>query len=284
MRSIVAGIAGFLAVLLLPVAIVAFWATQTLTQTEPFVADMAPVVQQPAVQQALTDQITQGVLDAANLGPTLQRVVEPTLRSEAGKLVASPTVATAFSTALGVAHAQTIKVLEGEADTRVTADGRVVLRLKIPVPPLTSALERVGVPNAQDIVPTVSIPLVSAATLDTAQRIYQPLAAVGPWSPWIVAGLALVAIGLAGRRRRAAAYVAVGWLALSGILALVLALARDPLLSGVTPPAARAIADAAYDTAAGGLHGEIWVAVAVSAVLLVGVAAVGLAQRAAARN
>lgn len=274
MRAFLAGLAGTLAVLLLPVALVAFWANQTVANTDLFVQEMAPVVQQPQVQQALTDGATQAALDAANLRPAVQRLVEPTVRSLAASAVASPAVATAWSSGIRVAHGQAIRILRGEADTGVDAQGRVVLHLTIPIPPLTAVLEKAGVPNAAAIVPIVDIPLVSADQLRQAQRGYRVLVGWGPLWAVIVAVLALLSVALARRWDRATLLVGLGGLVMCGLFALVITQARDPLLSGVSPPTARAIADAAYSVAAQGIQSEIWVAAAVSFVLVV--VAVGL--------
>ncbi|MDN5797141.1 MAG: hypothetical protein L0H79_15495 [Intrasporangium sp.] len=269
MRSFLAGLVGLLAVLLLPVALLAHWTSQTVTRTDLFVEQLAPVVHEPQVQQALADGLTKAALDAANLRSPVRRVLEPTVRAQAARIVESQAVATAWSTGIRVAHGQVVRILSGEADTGVDAQGRVVLNVRVPVGPLTRALEQAGVPNAGAIAPTVGIPLASADQVARAQQVYQLL---DRWGPWVLVAtilLALLAIGLAYRWRRALVLLAVGGLVMCGVLALVMALARDPALAGVTPPAARAVADAAYGVVESGIQGEIWIAAAVSVGMLV---------------
>jgi hypothetical protein len=142
--------------------------------------------------------------------------------------------------------------------------------LKIPVPGLSSALHQAGAGNAADaLTPTVSIPLMTAAQLDTAQRLYRVSDAWGPWAPIIVAVLALLAILLARRWRTATTLIAIGWLGMSVALTAVLMVAREPAVRQVPSPVARPVADAAYGLAARGLYGEIGLAVAVSVIMLV---------------
>jgi hypothetical protein len=118
------------------------------------------------------------------------------------------------------------------------------MRVAIPVPALTSTLEQVGVPNASSIAPVVTIPLVRAADLQKAQQAYAVADVVGPWAPWGVAVLALLSIALARRWRTATTIIALGWIVLSFGLALVVMVAREPLMRRVDPAVARTIADA----------------------------------------
>ncbi|MGW5241587.1 hypothetical protein ACWEOW_21860 [Monashia sp. NPDC004114] len=273
-RSIGSAVLGVLAILLMPLSLLAFWASTTLTQTDEFVAEMAPVVQTPQVQEALADGIVSGVLGAIQLQPAVEKALEPAIRTKATRIAASPQVAQAWKTGIRGAHTQFLAVMKGQAATDLDRQGRVTVVLKIPVPGLSSALQQAGAGNAADaLTPTVSIPLMTASQLDTAQRLYRVSDAWGPWAPVIVAVLALLAILLARRWRTATTLIAIGWLGMSVALTLFLMVAREPLVRHVTPPVARTVADAAYGLAARGLYGEIGLAVAVSVVMLVVVVA-----------
>ena len=273
-RSVVSAVLGVLAILLLPVSLLAFWASTTLTRTDVFVAEMAPVVAKPQVQEALADGIVTGVLDAVRLRPAVEKALEPAIRKEATRIVASPQVAQAWSDGIRDAHTQFIKVMQGQANTGVDDEGRVTVALKIPVPGLSSALQQAGASDAGSaLTPTVVIPLMSAAQLDTAQRLYRLGAAWGPWSPVLVAVLALLAIMLARRWRTATTLIAIGWIGMSVALSLFLMVAREPLVRRVTPDTARTIADAAYGLAARGLYSEIGLALAISVLMIVVVVA-----------
>ncbi|MER7072652.1 hypothetical protein [Terrabacter sp. NPDC000476] len=267
-RSVVSSLCGVLAVVLLPVALVAFWASVLLTRTDVFVEELKPVVSTPQVQEALTDGIVDGVLGAVQLRPAVEQALEGPLRTQAATVVASPQVAAAWTSAIRAVHTQLLAVMEGRADTQLDADGRVAVRVAIPVPALTSTLERFGVTDAASLAPVVTIPLVRADDLRTAQQVYRFADAVGPWAPAAVAVLALLAVALARRRRAVAAAVGAGWVVLALGLALGVMVAREPLMRRVTPPVARTIADTAYGLAARNLYAEIGVAVGAGLVLL----------------
>ncbi len=198
------------------------------------------------------------------------------LRTQAAALVASPQVADAWTTGIRAVHTQFINVMQGRADTRLDDQGRVSVAVTIPVPALTSTLEQAGVPNAGSLAPVVTIPLVKAADLQNAQQAYRIAGAWGPWAPLVVAALALLSIALARRWRTATTLVALGWIVTALALALVVMMARAPLMGRVDPEVARTIADAAYGLAARNLYYEIAIAVGVGVVMLL-VSAVTLA-------
>ncbi|GAA2017264.1 hypothetical protein GCM10009740_00860 [Terrabacter terrae] len=267
-RSFLSALCGLLAIVLLPVSLVGFWASVMLTRTDVFVDELRPVVSKPQVQQALTDGIVSGVLSAVQLQPAIEKALEVPIRTEAAKLVASPQVATAWTSAVRAVHSQFIAVMQGRGSTELDDQGRVAMRVTIPVPALTATLQQAGVPNAGAIAPVVTIPLVKATDLQTAQRAYRIAGSWGPWGPLVVAVLALLSIALARRWRTATTLVAIGWIGTSVALALVLMVAREPLMRRVGPEVARTVADAAYGLAARNLYYEIGVALGVAVVML----------------
>ena len=275
-RSVLSAVCGLLAIVLLPVSLVGFWAAVLLTRTDVFVVDLRPVVAKPQVQEALTDGLVQGVLGAVDLQPAIEKALEVPLRAQAAALVASPQVADAWTTGIRAVHTQFINVMQGRADTRLDDQGRVSVAVTIPVPALTSTLEQAGVPNAGSLAPVVTIPLVKAADLQNAQQAYRIAGAWGPWAPLVVAVLALLSIALARRWRTATTLVALGWIVTALALALVVMMAREPLMGRVDPEVARTIADAAYGLAARNLYYEIAIAVGVGLVMLL-ISAVTLA-------
>jgi hypothetical protein len=269
-------VCGLLAIVLLPVSLVGFWASVLLTRTDVFVEELRPVVTKPQVQEALTDGIVQGILGAVDLRPAIEKALEAPIRTQAATLVASPQVASAWTTGIRALHTQFIAVMQGRGDTELDDQGRVSVRVTIPVPALTSTLEQAGVPNAGAIAPVVTIPLVKATDLQKAQTAYRIADAWGPWAPLVVAALALLSIALARRWRAATTLIGIGWVVTALALALVVMVAREPLMRRVDPEVARTIADAAYGLAARNLYYEIAIAVGVGVVMLI-VSAVTLA-------
>lgn len=278
-RPVISLVCGVLAVVLMPLSLLAVWASLMLTRTNVFVDELSPVVRQPQVQQALADGIVTNVLGAVQLQPAVEQVVEGPLRQLATTVVADPRVATAWTTALRNTHRQFVAVLEGRADTGLDSQGRVTMLVPIELPELEQTLSRFGVANPAALRPTVEIPLVAASDLATAKRVYAVAHGWGIWAPILVVSLALVAVALARRRRGTLGWIAVGWLLGAVTLALALMLGRGPTIDLVPDPVVRTLADAAYGLSATWLYTAAAVAAGVSLVLLLGVAVTGRSRR-----
>jgi hypothetical protein len=279
-RPVISLVCGVLAVVLMPLSLVAVWASIMLTRTDAFVEELSPVVRQPQVQEALADGIVTGVLGAVQLQPAVEQVLEGPLRQVATTVVADPRVATAWSGALRSTHRQFVGVLEGRADTGLDSQGRVTMLIPLELPELERTLSQVGVTDPAALRPTIEIPLVAASDLASAKRVYAVADAWGVWAPVLVAALALLAVALAHRRRATLGWIAFGWL-LGGVsLALALMLGRGPTIDLVREPVVRTLADAAYGLSATWLYMASAAAVGVSLVLLVVVAISGRSRRA----
>jgi hypothetical protein len=278
-RPVTSLVCGVLAVVLMPLSLVAVWASIMLTRTTVFVNELSPVVRQPQVQGALAEGVVTSVLGALTLQPAVEQVLEGPLRQAAATVVADPRVATAWSGALRSTHRQFVGVLEGRADTGLDSQGRVTMIIPLELPELEQVLTQVGVADPAALRPTIEIPLVAASDLATAKRVYAVADAWGVWAPVLVLALALLAVALAQRRRAVLGWIAVGWL-LGGVsLAAALMLGRGPTIDLVREPVVRTLADAAYGLSATWLYAASAVAVGVSVVLLVGVALSGRSRR-----
>ena len=87
-RPVISLVCGVLAVVLMPLSLVAVWASIMLTRTDAFVEELSPVVRQPQVQEALADGIVTGVLGAVQLQPAVEQVLEGPLRQ--GRVFMTP--------------------------------------------------------------------------------------------------------------------------------------------------------------------------------------------------
>jgi hypothetical protein len=278
-RPVMSLVCGVLAVVLMPLSLVAVWASIMLTRTTVFVNELSPVVRQPQVQGALAEGVVTSVLGALTLQPAVEQVLEGPLRQVAATVVADPRVATAWSGALRSTHRQFVGVLEGRADTGLDSQGRVTMIIPLELPELEQVLTQVGVADPAALRPTIEIPLVAASDLATAKRVYAVADAWGVWAPVLVLALALLAVALAQRRRAVLGWIAVGWLIGGVSLAAALMLGRGPTIDLVREPVVRTLADAAYGLSATWLYAASAVAVGVSVVLLVGVALSGRSRR-----
>lgn len=277
MRSTLAGALGVLAVILLPVALVAAWVTDFSTDTDRFVRELRPIAANERVQAAITTRIVDTVQAELALPAPVAQQIERPLIDLVAPLVARPEVEQAWAAGLRSAHDGFVQVLEGDKPARVDASGRVVMPLTIPLTGVDRVLSRFGVAGVIDTTPEIPIALFSADDLGTARTIYGVGSVAGPAAPWVVAALALLSVVLARRRARALGWLGIGSILAAVGLAAVLVLGRGAAGGVVTDPIASAVVDATYRLAEDGLMAQAQLALWIGAGL-VGVAIVlGLA-------
>ena len=142
--------------LLAPIAVLGVWSANQISDTSRYVANMEPLVHEPAVQNALTDKITAqitshlnvtaytdqaaGALNSKGLtrvGTLLQSVapqitgaVDGFIHGQVQKIVASPQFAQLWVQANTRIHEGVVKALSGQGNGSITtSNGKVVLNL-----------------------------------------------------------------------------------------------------------------------------------------------------------
>ncbi len=245
-RSLAAGLVGLVAVLLVPAALLAFWVGALLTRTDTFVETVRPVATTPEVQTAIADAATTAVLDQLPLPDALEERVSGPINEAVMRVVTSPDFEPVWVTSTTSLHEQFIAAMRGEASAELDGSGGISLSLVIPVKPLVEALAPFPLTVPDALRPAVTIPIVQPGQVDDSRRYYRWADTAGVWSPFVVLGLAVLAVALAGRRRRTAIWVLLG----SGLLAAAtgagVLLARDSVVASVADPAGRTIVSAAY--------------------------------------
>jgi hypothetical protein len=160
-RTILAVLLIVLGCVLAPLAGLAVWARNQVTNTDRYVRTVAPLAADPAIQAAIADQITTQIftyLDVQRLtdqtvdalaerglrpqvadqlrgfaGP-LASGIQGFVRTEVGKIVQSQAFADAWVQANRVAHQALVKALTGEGGEAVTVEGdTVALNLDSPI-------------------------------------------------------------------------------------------------------------------------------------------------------
>ena len=157
-----------LACLLAPLSVAAVWASTQISDTDRYVQTVAPLADDPAVQQAIANDVTQAVLEyidieslttelltalgqQENVPPRLGALlpglaapisngVESFTRDQVGGFVASPQFAVLWEQVNRVAHQQIVTLLEGGGGGAVSAQGdQITLNLG---PVITAVKER----------------------------------------------------------------------------------------------------------------------------------------------
>ena len=276
-HSWVAAIAITLGCVLAPVSVLGVWAANQVSNTDRFVANMAPLITEPPIQHALSNAITTNItsrldvqaltrqtatqLSQAHL-PRLSTLVtnfagpiasgiNGFIGTAVARIVASPAVATVWVTALRTAHAGVVRVLSGQGGGSVDVqNGKVVLSLG----PLINDVKQQLVARGLTIVnnlPSVNttFPLFEAPNLAKAQQGYRLITTLRWVLPLLSLALLAVGIWAARSRRRGLFGAALGLSASMLVLAIALTIARSIYLNSV--PQSVLPSDAAgalYDT------------------------------------
>ncbi len=270
MRSLLAGLCGLLACLLLPVALASVWAAAVATDTDDYVAAVRPLATEPEVQDAVERRLSDAVLARVDgtavgdrFGDTLATVVTAGVR----RVVDSSAFVDVWASANRAAHEEMVRVLENEdADS---GGARISL---------TALAERVltdlGLPDAAALAPDVTITVASGEDVERAAQVYRTVDRLGTVAP--VAWVLLVAITLvaARRRLRSLAWLGLGS-ALGGLLLLLAVRISVGVVGDQAPAADREIAELVWHAVTTDLRTAGWLSVGVGAAVALGAGLLG---------
>ena len=278
-RTIIATLLIVLGCVLAPLAGVAVWARNQVTNTDRYIATVGPLASDPAIQSAIADQITRQVftyldvqglttqaIDAVaqggNLPPRvadqLQALSTPIAngiqsftRTQVGKVVESDAFADAWVQANRLAHAELVKALTGEGDGSITVENDTVsINLAAFIQTVKQSLVASGFTLAERI-PAVeaSFPIFKSDQIPRARSAFHLLTTLGNWLPFIALLLIGLGVYVAKDHRRALVGAGIGVAAGMLLLAIGLAVFRsiylDSVPSNLLPHDAAAIL---YDT------------------------------------
>lgn len=263
---------------LAPLSVTSVWASMQLSDTEQYVETVAPLAEDPAVQQALADEVTRVVLenldvealttDALETLASLENVpprvatalpalavpisngIESFARDQVGNALASPQFAQVWAQVNRVAHEQVVRLLEGEQGGAVSAQGdTITLNLGPIITQVKDRLVAQGFGLAANI-PEVerSFVLVQSEAIPRAQGFYSTLNTLGAWLPFIALATLAAGVLLARDRRRALLRGALGVTGAMLVLAVGLVVARSLYVDStpaniLTPEAAGTVFD-----------------------------------------
>ena len=259
------------------VSVLGVWAANQVSNTDRYVANMAPLINEPPIQHALsakiTDEITSRLdvpaltasasaeLAQANL-PRLSALltnfqapiangVDSLVATTVSRTVASPAMETLWVSANRTAHQGIVRVLSGQGGGSVSVvNNQVVLNLGPLIAQVKENLTARGLGFA-DKIPTVNatFPLFEAPNLAKAQQGYRLITTLRWVLPFLSLILLAVGIWIARRHRRALIGAALGLSASMLVLAIALLIARAIYLNSVPQTTLPADAAAAlYDT------------------------------------
>jgi hypothetical protein len=281
-RTIVATLLIVVACVLAPLSVAAIWTRNQVTNTDRYVATITPLASDPAIQQAITDQITAQVFTYIDLQALTTQVVDALsarvegrglppqttaalqglagpvangvqgfVRTQVERIVQSQAFEDAWIQANRVAHDALVKALTGEGGGAVTVAGdTVTLNLAPFIQTVKQQLVAQGFTLAERI-PQVdkSFVLFQSEDITRVRSGFNLLNTLGVWLPVIAIVLLVLGVYVAKDHRRALVGAGIGIAVSMVVLALGLAVFRaiylDAVPSDVLPHDAAAVL---YDT------------------------------------
>ncbi|MET7476432.1 hypothetical protein ABZT17_18955 [Streptomyces sp. NPDC005648] len=252
-----------LACLLAPCGALAAWAAYDLADTGSYVATMAPLAADPAVQGVVADTVGAQVMDEvearADARPmrALPSVVRPYVHDAVRSFTRTEAFRAAWDAANRVFHDAVLHALRDDREHEVTVD----------LAPVTAQVKRQltdqHMPLAGRIpVQHTAVNVLPAQELDRLRKGFHVLEVAGFWLPSASVVFALAGIAVAARRRRALTATGLGTALGGGLLALAVAIGRRLTLADLPEPARRPAAGAIYDALTETLREASWLLVA----------------------
>jgi len=274
LRTVLAGLVGLLAAVLLPLSLLSVWVHGVVSDTDTYVDTVTPLADDEVVQAAAVEELdraTVQLLESAGVAPPGVGIL---VHAVVRRVVASPVFRTAWIAANRTAHDQLVAVLEGRDQVALDDQGRVTIQLGGVYAAVAKELAATGLPGAQQVANLdASIAVMDADQLTRARRAYQLLDALGFWLPfgWMVA--VLLTLVFARRKVAATAKLAIGSLVALGLLALGLTVARTRLTEDLPQ---RDVARQVWDVVTAQLWHQLELAAVVLAVIALATAVVAV--------
>jgi hypothetical protein len=270
-----------LGTLLLPVGVIGHWAYRTFTDTDRFVATVAPLTESPAVQQGIADTITESLITPEGaaaqveewfpkapdgLVQTVSVAVVNSVNSIVGELVATEQFSQLWATANADAQKAAIAVLSNEPPPSLSVqDGNLVLNLDVVAQTVKQRAQERGI-NLPDLgldAPTVV--LMEDTQIQQARSVYSWAAPLLQWF-WILPVALLVAyVAITKNVRR----MGIGVLISSGILALFLMTGQAALSPSFQGTAFEAAQPYIWNTLTAFLAQATWITFGVAVGLII---------------
>jgi hypothetical protein len=248
--------------ILAPVSVVAVWTANQVSDTGRYVANVEPLIHEPAVQNALTNKVTTAItshLDVTgyvsqaaaflqdkgltrvsgvlnSFAPAIASSVAGYIHSTVHKIVTGPRFAQTWVQVNKAAHQTLVSVLSGRGKNVQVVNDQVTINLAPFVNIVKQNLAARGFTLINRLPPiNPQLALFSSRDLTKAQTLYRLINDLKIVLP--ILALVLIALGvyIARRHRRALIGAGLGFAASMLVLAIALAIARTIYLNSVPP-------------------------------------------------
>jgi hypothetical protein len=294
-RRILVSVLVVLVCVLAPISVLGVWVRNTLLHTDQYVSTMAPLADNPAVQKAIANRITNTLIEntdleqkitdklprrAAALAPLITGGAQTVVHDATLKIVESDQFATLWDQLNRRAHSRVVALLQGKGtDTVDTKNGEVVVHIG---PVVKKVAQRLGDTLGIDFFKNITgervdktVVLFSSEDLRQAQGAVDLLNTVGNVLPFVLLALLAVAIWLSGNRRRTILRTALGIALGMGLMLVVFNLGRTIYLDVLPRTVNQDSAGAVYDQLLSFLRTALRTAFVLAIVVAIGAWLVG---------
>jgi hypothetical protein len=235
---------------LAPISVIGLWARNTLLDTDQYVDTVGPLAEDPAIQRAVSDRVTQRLVTSVDIegeivaafprtesfAPSIASGLETFVREATLRIAQSERFHTLWENANRRSHSQILAVLEGEGtETVETRDGKVVINVGPFVSLVKQRLGETGVTifeRVDDRIPQQFV-LFDSEQLTKAQSGVRLLKRVTYLLPILALLAFAAAIALSPNRRRTLLRAALGLAFGMALLLIIFNLGRSAYLDAI---------------------------------------------------
>lgn len=273
-RSALSAVLTALACLLAPPGALSAWATYEIGDPARYAAATAPLAADPAVRDAIADEVTAAILREVRVGPSLHGPVRAFTHDAVRSFTHTEAYRAAWDAANRAAHDAVLRAVRGGGEGPVTLD----------IAPVTEQVKRQlaheHVPFAHRIpVEHTEITVLSSEDLARLRKGYRVLELTAFWLPSLAVVFAVAGIAVAARRRRALFATGLGTALGGALLGLAVAVGRHLTLADLPSGVSRAAAAAVYDALTATLRVVTWLLVVLGMAVALGAWVTGLHGR-----
>jgi hypothetical protein len=287
-RSISSWVLVVLACILAVVSVVTVFARNQLLNTDRYVNTVAPLASNPAIQTQVAKQVSENLITRTNVEVRVKDALPPKAGFLATpvtsgletvtyqltlKVVESKQFYTLWVAANRASHKQLVAVLTGSNEGSVSSkNGRVTIDLSQVEVQVKKKLDARGLTVFNKVPAVKGLDFVLFQSKDLAKvqkltKVLNDLAIVLP----IISLLCFAGVILLARNRRRGLVRAAGGLALSmALILVVLSVARNQYLSGLSPNRSVAANQAVIDTVTGTLREGVRIILIVAVLIAIG--------------
>jgi hypothetical protein len=246
--------------ILAPVSVIGIWTANQVSDTNRYIANIEPLIHDPAIQNALTDKVTTAITTRLNVtgytnqaagfltskglprvgtllktfGPAISSAVAGYVHNTVHKIVTSDRFANTWTEVNRVAHQTLVQALSGQGGSVTVSNGNVTLDLAPFIAIVKQNLAERGFTLVNSLPPIhPTLVLFSSKTLVQAQTLYRLINDLKIVLP--ILSLLLIAAGvyLARNHRRALIGAGLGFAASMLVLGALLLVFRGIYLNSV---------------------------------------------------